>query len=862
MDKSERIKKLPIKFNDYVNENGILLSVHHRLDNHGLNPVQLKLAEFSTNTNILVSISNRKDIYVFDLANKQYWCLGEVAPKISTCFCFDPCNQTSILIGTKYGFILAVDLTIGKVQQKLKSFNKDSRILGLTAIQPSNTETISVSSQYFICHSSVEAVLCRRDAAALSVEYSLFKSDNKETIWPIIIRKIVVHTSNDSKLTIAILLNDDSLCIFQHDSLEIANLEKMQMTKRIHLRDQQALHLAHARDQQSSEPNNNDQNSMYISDVNFHQNGMELWIICRNSNIIVMDAQQWIIQKIVSPERSFYMKSFVSINFEHEAICKPLHSLWLGVSSNCTLAFLSMHSTDKTINVKSYLPRNCLAIKRLSLSFDNELVALILADGSFKVYSVRFLLYQAFNRLIQSKCIPMAHQCVQLNQQLNAFDGKVKNIISHERLLTILSEYDEYPSKYRSIIWRQLLKLPNNTLAYCKLIERGEHFPSRIYNRSFRLIDSVLHKKLKRIITYLCNWSKILAISFDAEDHFLPYFAFPFVKFFSTNMLMCFEVLATILLNQCSLWFEFSPLLPQNYLGLIENLINHFEPSLIRHYRSHSITSKTFAWKLLRTAFSDILVEFQWFKLWDHILSMPSYFLVFVVVAFNCIQRPVLERLKNAKEISIYFDEPCSIDMKRWLQKAHTQMRNCPIALHPKQFIEDFVCLSISEQQYRKILNYPHTNFNEQLTQNEHKQQLQFINQKYTELEKFERDLVQQMVNSLQMVEHQQRMQKVELTNEVASIHHLRKIEHEKQHLILTERQLHGQEAMINILMKENHERHLKAREMVLQKTLCDTIKWKLCDETELLRNESSLRKEEIDQFMKKYNLAKYDEQQ
>lgn len=413
---------------------------------------------------------------------------------------------------------------------------------------------------------------------------------------------------------------------------------------------------------------------------------------------------------------------------------------------------------------------------------------------------------------------------------------QVKKILSQERLLAILAEYNEYPNQYRQIIWKQLLKLPNNTLSYCKLTERRKYFSTQIYSRSFRLIDSVLHKKLKHIITYLSNWSKILAISFDAEDHFLPYFVFPFVKFLSNNMLMCFEVIATILLNQCSLWFEFSPLLPQNYLGLIENLINHFEPSLIHHYRLHSITSTTYAWKLLRTAFSDVLVEFQWYRLWDHILSMPAYFFIFTVVAFNCIQRPIIERLKCTKEICIYFDEPCSIDMKRWLHMAHTQMMNCPIHLHPKQFIADFISLDVN-QQYRKILNYPHRNFNERLSQNkQHQHQLQLINQKYMQLEKLERDLVQQMANSLQIVEHQQRMEKVELTNELASVHHLRKIEHEKQHLILSERHLHGQEAMIKLIMKENQDRQLKARDMVLQKTLCDTIKW-VSDCSNVLRN-------------------------
>lgn len=395
-----------------------------------------------------------------------------------------------------------------------------------------------------------------------------------------------------------------------------------------------------------------------------------------------------------------------------------------------------------------------------------------------------------------------------------------------QRLLTILSEYGEYPAQYRQIIWKNLLKLPNNTEAYCNLLERGHHACTRSYGKSFRVFDPVLQNKLKCIASYLCNWSKILGISFDMEDHFLPYFIFPFLKFCSSNLLVCFELVATILLNQCSLWFEFSPLLPMNYLGLIENLIDHFEPSLVQFYRRHSVTSVSFAWKMLRTAFSDILVEYQWCQLWDHIVSAPAYFLVFIVVAFNCIQRSAIEQLINAKEIQAFFDEPCTININQWLQTAYALVCDCPNDLHPNQYIRQFTCLD-AEKQYRKILNYPRIELNIRMEQKKRlHNQMQAVNRKYMEMEKLEMELMQQVVNDVQCQEHKQRMQKVQLTYELASINQLKRIENQRQHLILSERQLNDRETMMKMMIKQYDEQNdVDTREIHMKRALCDMVK-------------------------------------
>lgn len=388
--------------------------------------------------------------------------------------------------------------------------------------------------------------------------------------------------------------------------------------------------------------------------------------------------------------------------------------------------------------------------------------------------------------------------------------------------MAILSEYGEYPAEYRPLIWKSLLKLPNNTVAYCKLLEKGTHKCVKSFV-SGRVSDPILRKNLKKIISLLAHWSQILGISFHSEEHFLPYFVFPFVKFASSDMLMCFELIATILINQCCLWFEFSPLLPSNYLGVIENLIDHFEPTLAQFYRQHSVTSSIYAWKVMRTAFSEVLAEFQWYFLWDHIISAPSYFFVFVIVAFNSVQRSTIKRLKNPQEIQTFFDEPCSINMRAWLRKAYNLMEKCPKDLHPNQYMENCNLLGVDDQ-YQKILNYPSDALkmrSKQLEQME--ERVRSINQRYMEIEKFEMNLMQQMVNNAQAEEHRKRMQNVDLVHEMAFVDAAKCIENQRQHLILSERQLNNREALMKMIQMDDQFRHkIDEHEIQMQKFSCE----------------------------------------
>lgn len=409
------------------------------------------------------------------------------------------------------------------------------------------------------------------------------------------------------------------------------------------------------------------------------------------------------------------------------------------------------------------------------------------------------------------------------------FSLQLANILERRRLLAILNEYAEYPAHYRQIIWRTLLKLPNNTDAYTALLIKGEHKSVASLFEDCSMDGMVYLKKLRKVMSFLMHWSQVLDNSRNELATFLPDFILPFVKLFAPNMLMCFEVIATILLNQCQLWFEYSPLYPINYLGIIENILNVVDPTLLQFYKKHGVTNVTFAWESLKSAFADKLEEWQWLQLWDHIVSQPSYYLIFVVVAFNFVQRKAILHLRNQQQIYTFFQERSGINMKRWLCKANEIMNNCPASIHPDQFMNDSLSLNI-DHQYQKILNYPQQLF---ARQTKHLSTLAAestaINRKYMELEQLEMNLMQRMVDNIRMNEQHHRMQNVELEHERMLLDEMRRTEMQRQHLVLYERQLYDRAALMAMLLNENEvenacnerEHYLKTTENCVEQQVC-----------------------------------------
>lgn len=123
----------------------------------------------------------------------------------------------------------------------------DSRILEIIEIHH--------SVEYFICYTSTEALICSQDKGlTLKIVHRFFKALGiKSILAELVIKKIVAHLTSDMKLTIAVLLNDESLYIYD---VELNNnnswSDSIKLVKHIHPVEQIYSHFKHL------EPNNSE----------------------------------------------------------------------------------------------------------------------------------------------------------------------------------------------------------------------------------------------------------------------------------------------------------------------------------------------------------------------------------------------------------------------------------------------------------------------------------------------------------------------------------------------------------------------------------------------------------------------------
>lgn len=334
----------------------------------------------------------------------------------------------------------------------------------------------------------------------------------------------------------------------------------------------------------------------------------------------------------------------------------------------------------------------------------------------------------------------------------------MKKAMPKARLLSILKEFGEYPEKYRPIMWKTLLKLPENCETFAILLKKDLYPSVRVCmsnydKRPSSLDDQRTLNNLKHIMSCLFHWSKVFE-----NVGYLAKFIFPFVKLSKGDMLFCFELIITLMLNHCQLWFEFLPLqMPYNYLNLIENVLMEMDHKLYEFYKSRNITSEHYALPLMQSAFSEVLDEQTWPQLWDHIVSNEPYFLIFIIVAYNSIHRSMIMKLKDMDNIVTIFHEQNCINFKKLMKKSYTFMKKCPLNIHPKQYMTSFTPLS--HGTYQKFEHYQKNLINVDVTElNTLRQEQKVLDCKLAELDKFEKSIDARLESFLIDEEYQKRM--------------------------------------------------------------------------------------------------------
>nr|KAF6426924.1 TBC1 domain family member 31 [Molossus molossus] len=248
-------------------------------------------------------------------------------------------------------------------------------------------------------------------------------------------------------------------------------------------------------------------------------------------------------------------------------------------------------------------------------------------------------------------------------------ENELSDGLNKKRLQILLKGYGEYPTKYRMFIWRALLQLPENHTAFSSLVDKGVHVAFLNLQRKYPIKSRKLLRVLQRTLSALAHWSAIFG-----DTPYLPLLAFPFVKLFQNNQLICFEVVATLIINWCQHWFEYFPNPPINILGMVENVLAFHDKALLQHFMDRGITSQLYAWPLLETLFSEVLTREEWLKLFDNVFSNHPSFLLMTVVAYNVCSRAPLLHCDRKDDFETVENMQAEVDQQRvedeaWYQK-------------------------------------------------------------------------------------------------------------------------------------------------------------------------------------------------
>uniref|UniRef100_A0A8D2ASR3 TBC1 domain family member 31 n=1 Tax=Sciurus vulgaris TaxID=55149 RepID=A0A8D2ASR3_SCIVU len=375
-----------------------------------------------------------------------------------------------------------------------------------------------------------------------------------------------------------------------------------------------------------------------------------------------------------------------------------------------------------------------------------------------------------------------------LKQDLTSnFENKENELsggLNKKRLQILLKGYGEYPTKYRMFIWRSLLQLPENHTAFSSLIDKGTHVAFLNLQKKYPIKSRKLLRVLQRTLSALAHWSAIFS-----DTPYLPLLAFPFVKLFQNNQLICFEVVATLIINWCQHWFEYFPNPPINILSTIENILAFHDKELLQHFIDHDITSQLYAWPLLETVFSEVLTREEWLKLFDNVFSNHPSFLLMTVVAYNICSRAPLLNCTLKDDFEYFFHHRNNLDINVVIREVYHLMETTPANIHPDSMLNVFVALTKGQypifNQYPKFIVDYQTQERERIRNDE----LDYLRERQT-VEDMHAEVDQQRIKDEAWYQKQELLRKAEETRREMLLQEEEKMLQQRQRLAAVRREL------------------------------------------------------------------------
>ncbi|CAH2092665.1 unnamed protein product [Euphydryas editha] len=645
----DKIEKYDLKLKSKPKD-GVILQLHHTIrgSNGESKRIRFSIGTFEDTHNKLACVDNVGNVFILDFTDLQFWKLKSLGP--CTALHFVPYDLDILVVAnTKRFEIKFVDIESTKVTLTLKGHTAPIKHISFSNNKINNMLTAS----------SVEAILWELK------NYTKYFTLN--TYPGAQIQQILFTPAGDYLVA-----------CFQNDTIQIWKHETMKSVKQIIPSE-----LKH------------------LKSVAFTMNGRAMAMSGLAPLLILFSMDTWKALKSIDLLK-YNISGVQQISFIPQMFDGGSNKLLALLSSDCFLHFFDIESLKiiHTIHPESS------GIRKFVVSPSGKYFLCILQQGEVNIYNTSYVMDYVKTPLDMATrnvlpCTSGSHKCVEHSPKRVEVQQRMKICMDSARLRRILMQYGEYPDKFRSIIWRSLLVTPRNKTAYSVLVDKGIHPAYKDIEKQFTIHSSITLKNLKRLLSCLAHWCPLFGVM-----KFLPGFVFPFVKVLQKDPLLLFESVATILFNQCQLWFEYAPFPPISVLAMIENILAEHDQQLLDHFCNLGVTSQTYALKILETAFSEVLTCSEWLILWDHILSNEPAFILMAVVSYNIVQKNALRRLQNQEQIENFFHMQNPINKKTFLKKIYVLLNDTSEDIHPRRFFKSFMALD-KGTCYQQFTGYP-----------------------------------------------------------------------------------------------------------------------------------------------------------
>ncbi|KAJ1507889.1 TBC1 domain member 31 [Coelomomyces lativittatus] len=268
--------------------------------------------------------------------------------------------------------------------------------------------------------------------------------------------------------------------------------------------------------------------------------------------------------------------------------------------------------------------------------------------------------------------------------------------LSKPKLQRYLTHYGRYPEAYRVMIWRYLLKLPENKTAFHHFYDQPIHPAYVHFYETFPIKSSSLAQATQRILSCLAYWSPLFE-----NLVYLPPLVFPIVKTCYPDVLTAFEVSLMVILNVCQRWWEYYPNPPIDCLVYAEDMVKDLDPVLYDHFRCYGIGPHEYLWPCFQTLFSETLRKEHWWMFMDHLFTYQSTSFLYVFAAHVLKSyRSALLRLQSGQHVLRFMTRLHPLNVKL-SELDPNSMMSISTALFPSSFV------TLSEEMYPLFTGYP-----------------------------------------------------------------------------------------------------------------------------------------------------------